>query len=223
MPRYALRKGLGVWHLIFDGKEADIRHEKGIFYVAWLLYNPPEHPIHALDLMAKVPEIYRQQLGLPALVDQTTGQAVALESHARLQERSLALDDREAMRRLYRKEKQLEAILDSDATEPEKAEALRELEEISEFQRLHGRRNAAAAQRAVWAIRNAIRRLHHHLLTVIDPQGNPHPVFHSFANHIENHILTPSSRYFSPTRSGPRGTLAGCFTYEPPYSLSWAA
>src|SRR6267142_4672979 len=36
-PRYALRKGLGVWKLTFDGKEAELRHARGIFYVAYLL------------------------------------------------------------------------------------------------------------------------------------------------------------------------------------------
>ena len=37
-----------------------------------------------------------------------------LESHARLQERSLSLDDAQAMRNLYRKQKELEAILEDE-------------------------------------------------------------------------------------------------------------
>src|SRR5437867_5316581 len=71
-PRYSLRKGLGVWHLTFDGQEAGLKHERGIFYVAWLLTHPPEHPIHALDLIAKIPELYRQQLGLTQIADSAT-------------------------------------------------------------------------------------------------------------------------------------------------------
>ena len=223
-PRYALRKGLGVWHLVFDYQEADIRHEKGIFYVAWLLYNPPEHPIHALDLAAKVPEIYRQQLGLPPLVDPVTGKATVLPSTARIQERSLALDDAQAMRRLYRKEKELEAILDADdATEPEKAEALRELEEIVEFQRHHASRTTDAAQKAVWAVRNAIRRFHQNLLSATSPNGDPHPVLRQFANHLQTNLLLASARFSGPNARRARGPTAGSFTYEPPATLTWVA
>src|SRR5262249_50623196 len=35
-PQYALRKGLGVWELYFDGQRALLKHERGIFYVHWL-------------------------------------------------------------------------------------------------------------------------------------------------------------------------------------------
>jgi len=223
-PRYALRKGLGMWKLIFDGQEAYLKHERGIFYVAWLLYNPPEQPIHAIDLMAKIPEIYRQQLGLAPLVDPTTGKSVNLESHARIQERSLALDDAQAMRAIYRKEKELEAILDSeDATEPEKAEALRELEELAEFQRQHTRRSQDSARNAVDAVRKAIRRLHRNLVREVDPKGNPHPVLCPFALHLQNHLLIPSARYIGPGSPPSKKGPAGCLTYEPPPTVSWAA
>jgi hypothetical protein len=220
-PRYALVKGLGVWHLIFDGQEADIRHGKAIFYVAWLLYNPPEHPIHALDLIAKIPEIYRQQLGLPTIFDHTTGQPVPLERHARLQERSLALDDREALRRLYRKEKELETILDSDASEPEKAEALRELEAIAQFQSQHIRGTQAATQRVARSVRMALKRLHHNLAAALDETGQPHPALRPFATHIQKYILLPSARYSGHGGPNARTGLAGCFTYEPPPGTTW--
>src|SRR5207244_7707195 len=85
-------KGHGVWKLTFDGQEAEMKHEQGIFYVAWLLANPPSQPIHALDLAAKIPGIYRQHLGLTEIIDPATGKAASLQSHARLQERNLGLD-----------------------------------------------------------------------------------------------------------------------------------
>ena len=44
-----------------------------------------------------------ESASLPTLTDPTTGKAPVLDSGARLQERSLALDDRESMRRLYKK------------------------------------------------------------------------------------------------------------------------
>ena len=223
-PRYVLRKGLGVWHLTFDGKEAVLKHERGIFYVAWLLQNPPEIPIHALDLIGKIPEMYHKQLGLPQIVDPETGKSSPLASHARIQERSLALGDVEAMRVVLRREKELEAILDSeDASEPEKAEALRELEELAEFQRQHGSRTTDGAQRAVRSVRMAITRFHQHLLAATDAEGNPHPVLRQFAAHVEKHLLIPSARYCSSAGTGARGHLAGSFTYDPPPGISWAA
>jgi hypothetical protein len=223
-PRYALRKGLGLWHLIFDGEEAQLRHERGIFYVAWLLYNPPEEPIHALDLAAKVPEIYRQQLGLGALVDAATGKAVTLESAARIQERCLALDDAQGIRTLLQKEKELEAILDSEhESEPVKAEALRELEAIADFQRRHGRESRDSAARAVRAVRGAISRFREHLRCAVGQDGGPHPILGAFAEHVERHILIPSARYSGHGGRHAREGLAGRFTYERPTGVCWEA
>jgi hypothetical protein len=220
--RYALRKGLGLWHLIFDSKEAILKHERGLFYVAWLLYHPDETPIHALDLMAKIPEIYRQQLGLTQLTDPTTGKVVPLQSGARLQERSLALDDRQAMRALYRKQQELEALLDStDATEPEKAEALRELEAIYTYQRQNASRSRDAAQKAVRTVRMAIKRLHQHLLTATSSDGASDPVLRSFADHLQKNLILPSARYSTHASSGPRRSLSGSFTYDRPTAFSW--
>ena len=168
-PRYSLRKGLGVWYVIFAGNPTDIRHERGMFYVAYLLLNPPNEPIHALDLMAKIPQFYRQQLGLPYIADPATGKAITLGSDARIQERSLALDDVETMRRLYRRQRELEAILDSDdASEPEKAEALREYEQITEFLRHHSCRTKDNAQNAADTVRTGIWRLQRRLLRATD-------------------------------------------------------
>jgi hypothetical protein len=98
------------------------------------------------------------------------------------------------MRRLYKKQKELESILDSDAaTEPEKAEALRELDQIYQFQRLHQQKTTDSAQRAVWAVRNSMRRLQKALKATVDTNGNPHQAIHRFAEHMKSNILTPSS------------------------------
>jgi hypothetical protein len=206
-PQYALRKGLGVWELFFDGHRALLKHERGIFFVHWLLYHPDETPIHAIDLMAKIPEIYRQQLGLAPLVNPLTGRPVELESHARLQERSLALDDRQAMRAIFKKEKELEAILDSDdATEPEKAEALRELEEIIEFEKHHARRSKDNVTRAVASVRQAVKRLCRHLLGA--PGPNAQSATYKFAEHINLTILSAPHASQARTATTPPGTLA---------------
>jgi hypothetical protein len=211
-----------MWHLVFEGKAAELRHERGIFYVAYLLANPPAQPIHALDLVAKIPELYRRQLGLAQLSDPTTGKVSALEGGARLQERSLALDDAQSMRALLKKQKELEAILDDDSEcEPVKAEALRELEAIYEFQKKNASRSRDSAQNAADAVRLAIQRFQRRLYAAMDMNGRPNPVLRGFAAHIEKYILIPSARYSRHGRSHARTSLAGCFTYERPEGVDW--
>ena len=223
-PKYALRKNLGVWRLVFDGQEAFIRHERGLLYVQWLLYHPDECPIHAIDLMAKIPEIYRQQLGLPTLIDPASGKTVTLDSGARLQERSLALDDPQGMRAAYKKQNELEAILDSDSgTEPEKAEALRELEQLYHWQRQHAQSSRSSAQNAVETVRTAIKRLHVHLFSAADERdGKVASPLGPFAEHLQKHILGQFGRWPRSSRARASGRPPGSLTYEPPPGISWS-
>jgi hypothetical protein len=223
VSRFRLRHGLGVWHLIFDGGETIIKNERGILFVAYLLLNPPEHPIHAIDLVAKIPQLYRQQLGLTEIVNPATGLPVQLEPDARLQERSLALDDAELARALLKEEEKLYALLDDpEEIEPVKAEALRRLEELAEFQKQHAHRSVDTAQRLARTTRQAISRLYLKLAAATDIHGNPHPVLRPFSEHINKYILIPSARYSAPGPRTARSGLAGCFTYEPPTGVLWA-
>jgi hypothetical protein len=209
--------------LVFDGDDSPVHHERGAFYTGWLFYHPFETPIHSIDLTAKIPQIYRQQLGLAPLVDPATGKSLTLESHARLQERNLALDDAQALRALYKKEKELEAVLESEtANGAEKNEALRELEQIYEFKRRQAQRPMDNARRVAHAVRSAIARFHEHLKSAVGEDGGPHPVLRRFADHIEKHILIPSARYARHGGPNARAGQAGCLTYEPPPGVTWA-
>jgi hypothetical protein len=220
--KFALRKNLGVWHLIFDGQEAFIRHERGLLYIHWLLYHPDQTPIHAIDLMAKIPEIYRQQLGLPALTDPVTGKTVTLDSGARLQERSLALDDRQSMRALFKKQKELEALLDSDdASEPEKAEALRELEQLYDWQRHHAAHSKDAAHKLAQSVRKAVIRLQRHLQTGAAPATASNQPLIEFAHHIRKQIqYGQGPRAGTPNTASPTHPPAH-FTYETLPVVTW--
>jgi hypothetical protein len=222
-PRYAIRKGLGVWTIIFDYKEIVVKHEKGIFYVAWLLQHPGES-IHALDLMAKIPEIYRKQLGLAELKDPATGKSITLESHARLQERNLGLDDAKAMRAIWKKQQELEAILDDESeSEPVKAEALRELEAIVEFQRQHGRRSQDSAQRSAKIVAQSLRRFYQHLMAASNSDNAAHKwISAQLAVHVQKYILTPTRRFTNLHGNCGRRHIAGCFTYDSPPGSVWS-
>jgi hypothetical protein len=221
-PPFSLRRDLGFWQLTFEGQFAIIKHERGILFVAYLLLNPPQHPVHAIDLIAKIPELYRQQLGLTEIVDPATGLPVQLEAGARLQERSLALDDAQSTRALLKKERELYVILDSTESEPVKAEALRDLEAIAEFQKKYPRRSMDGARRVAHAVRQSIIRFYDHLAAAADNNGKPHPVLRPFAAHLQKHLITPSARFSSPHAASARAHLAGCFTYEPTKDITWA-
>ena len=79
---------------------ASVKHERGILYVAWLLTHPPAEPIHAIDLVAQVPAIYRRQLGITAAVDDATGRTVPFAATAMPRDRSHAIDDLAVARRI---------------------------------------------------------------------------------------------------------------------------
>src|ERR1017187_9808183 len=127
--RYALCRGLGFWELTFEGQQAIFKHELGALYVAGLLLAPPSEPIHAVALALKAREMGGQAPG-PAEV---------------IQQRSMGLEDAAAVRALWRRQRALERVLEDDReSEPVKAEALRELVELTEFLRKSPWRSRAA-------------------------------------------------------------------------------
>ena len=43
--RYALRRGVDYWALVFEGRETVFKHELGALYVAYLLLHPSREPL----------------------------------------------------------------------------------------------------------------------------------------------------------------------------------
>jgi hypothetical protein len=204
--QYALRRDLGFWELTFEGRQAVFKHELGALYVACLLLDPPREPIHAVALALKAREMSGQATGPCELV----------------QQRSMGLDDAVAVRALWRRQRALERVLEDDeAIEPVKAEALRELEEVTEFLRKSPWRSRGGAERCVEAVGKAIWRLHRHLCGAMDGAGMAHPVLQAFGRHLHEYLLIPSGR--GGARGGARlaSVPGGCFTYEPPSHVVW--
>jgi hypothetical protein len=190
--------------------------------VAYLLLNPPREPVHALDLCTRLNGSERSGSAIAELVDPATGRVTLVEAQARLQERSLALEDAQTMRAVLRTQNQLEALLeDEDQTEPTKREAERELIALYDYETKHSHRTRDSAQRAADAVGKAIKRFYEHLAVAVEADGRPHPVLRAFAEHIRQHVLVPSGRWCA--RGGPRpsASVAGCFTYERPEGIVW--
>jgi hypothetical protein len=206
--RCALRRELGFWELTFQGQSAIFKHERGALYVACLLLDPPPEPLHAVALALKARSMAGQVAGDAELVH----------------ERSLGLDEAEGVRNLRRRQHELEALMDDEnEIAPVRAEAQREWEEITEFQRKHPWRTRDCAQKYVRAVAMAIRRLHGHLVSAVNAVGAPHPVLQAFALHLHEHVLIPSGRGGGHGGARLTSAPAGCFTYEPPQGVVWSA
>lgn len=204
----ALRRELGFWELTFQGRQAIFKHERGALYVACLLLDPLPEPIHAVALALEASRMSGQP---PGTVE-------------RVQQRSLGLDDAAAVGALWRRQRALERLLEDDQEiEPVKAEALRELEQVTEFLRKSPWRSRHGAERCVRAVAMALKRLHGHLAEAVDAEAKPHPVLQGFARHLHEHLLIPSGRGTGPGGARVASAPAGCFIYEPPPGVVWTA
>ena len=204
--RYALRRGVGYWALVFAGREAIFKHELGALYVAYLLLHPQKEPLHAVALALKA----RDLAGKPAGPNEV------------LQERSMGLEDAAAVRALWRRQRELERVLaDRLEIEPVKAEALRELEEVTEYLRTSPWRSRHGAERSARAVAVAIKRFHTRLAGALDAEGKPDEVLRAFALHLQEHLLLPSGQGCGHIGKWVASVPAGCFTYEPPSGVVW--
>src|SRR5712672_655185 len=103
-PSFRLRRGLAAWELVFEGRAAVLKHERGIACVAALLWNPPAQPIHALDLLALAHDAERAR---PRPRQDLSG--CPSDKYSRIQERALGLENAAAFRDLRRKEHELQS------------------------------------------------------------------------------------------------------------------
>jgi hypothetical protein len=180
-----------------NGQTAVLKHEIGLDYVAYLM-NHPNEPIHGLALALKVRAARNGQ---------------PMDSAEIIQERALALDDAEAARRLFLKQRELEEITeDPQETDVIKQEAERELREIYAYQKKNVSKTASAASRASHAVGTALKRLHRTLAASIDNSGKPNILPRAFADHLRRHILIPSGRTLGNGGLRSRGA-GGCFIY----------
>ncbi|SPE54213.1 hypothetical protein SBV1_1770001 [Verrucomicrobia bacterium] len=219
--RYALRKGLGAWELIFEGRRAILKDEIGVPYVAWLLLNQPTEPVPALLLALRVEPPDRTCPGITEVEHPATGEIVLVERDAILQERSLALDDGDCLRGLWHEQRKLEAILEErNVSQVIKAEVQHDLEALQQFIRKQGWRTKIALSPATRKVGRAIRRFHQRLATALDATGAPSPVLRAFAAHLQDCLLVPSGR--TGLRGGDRHKMpGGSFIYLPPPGVVW--
>jgi hypothetical protein len=221
---YSLRKDYRAWSLIYRGQRATLKDARGLELVHYLLYHPNHEPIHALELLARTPRGSR--VAGSAIVDSADARRSREPDDVQMNGGSFSIsrDDLEASRRHYKERQKLEAVLDSEAaTEVEKRDAQSQLDQIDAFLSTSQKRLRSNDEKAVRAVRKAIRRLVEDLLAAEGADGSPLTIVRAFGKHIDTHILYPSGRYSSRSRSIARRPLAGRFVYEAPEDVLWAS
>ena len=197
-PRYLLRRGLGAWRVIFDGREGEIEHGRGISLVACLLFNSPPGGLHGTELAGMA-----------------FGQAVVHEA-------SLGPDGDSTRRLIQRQAKECMAVLqDPLASEMERAEATEQLEELAKALKVTRAGSEGGAEKQVRAVRRAIERLIDKLREAKDRSHDPHRALRAFGEHLHEHLRKPSSRFSGSRRTRTRTEVAGRFTYERPNGIVW--
>src|SRR5712671_1537384 len=76
-PAYSIRKHIAFWAITFNGHRACFDHEQGAYYVAYLLLNPPDEPIHGMALEVKSMAYFGEYLkspGVTEIVHPSTGE-----------------------------------------------------------------------------------------------------------------------------------------------------
>ena len=220
-PRYALRREGEIWQLTMGGQRTSLVGGRAVRYVA-RLFGCPGVPVRAVRLAAEIQSQIGLQAGLTSIPD-PGGRAVLLEAGSIVEESPDRIGDARTLRELKRQHAELETILDNEqASEPEKAEAEREVEENEKLQHEYLGRFQGTAEKAARAVRKAIYRFRNALREPARGQKVAHPVLVRFADHIEKHLILPSMRFSGHRAWIARAELAGCLIYEPPPGVVWA-
>jgi hypothetical protein len=219
-PRYALRREGGIWHLTFDGQQTAFTQGLAVLYVTHL-FRRPGIPISAARLVGVIQGRRGSERGLTG-IPAPEGGSVLPEAGGIVEEPADRIGDSRALRELRRQHAELEALLDDEqASEPEKAEAERELEQNEKLQHQYLGRFQDTAEKAARAVRKSIYRFRDTLRAPPRGQSVAHPLLVRFADHLEKHLIIPSQRYSGRRARIARADLAGCLTYEPPHGVVW--
>jgi hypothetical protein len=206
--------------LTFEGSQTTLEHGVALLHVAYLLTHPGV-PVPAAQLAART-QVRRGRRGGLTGIPNPDGGFVLLEAGSIIEEPPVKIGDSRVLRELRRQHAELAAVLESEqASEPEKAEAQRDLERNEKLQHQYLGRFRDTAQKAARAVRKSIYRLLNTLRAPPRGQRAPHPLQLRFADHLEQYLIVPSRRYSGHRARITRADLAGCLSYEPPSGIVW--
>jgi hypothetical protein len=193
------------------GDEAFIQDCRGIKLVAFLLLHPKVLPLHATELESRA-------LGERSVC--VGGSEAPCSGIQEAAAKKLNAGGNEVLKKRLRELH--ETIKDDSLPQEERDAAQAKLDEILASMRKGRRGLADNGARTADRVRKAITRLRDDLLHTRNARNEPEPGAVAFGNHIEKHILLPSSRFLGTPTSRTRAGVAGQFTYEPPQDMAWA-
>lgn len=200
-PPYRLRKGFGVWLLVFEGQTDTIEDVRAMRLVDYLLKHPSAEPLHAIVLEARVAGGDEG-----AILQECSGQQLATGSNTILKAKLADL---------------LAASHNELLPTAERCRAQAELDELLQACS-RGGKFADAATRAGDRVCKGFKRLHRQLAQAELKPGEPNQTLRGFAEHLRRHLLVPSLRYSDFKHHRCRVRQAGSFIYERPANLVWA-
>jgi hypothetical protein len=192
--RFSLRNDSGFWELTFAGYPAVLKQNPVLFYVAYLLSNPPNQPLSG-----------------PALASRVWAQFCNNRDFNRdLRWLTRHFAEAGAAKVLRKKQRQLEAIIDSPYETPEvKNETLKELVLVYDLQATLALASPEPELTFLKNMGTGFRILIEDLATAVDFYGRPHEILQAFGRHLLLYLIIPSIR------------TGGSFIYERPAGVTW--
>jgi len=223
---YRIAKLDKAWRIVFNGKDEVFPDMKGMQIIARLLKNPPNAPIHVLELESAVhgskPLCQSHILDNDEDDGGEDNNASAREQSSpffiaeQLQELNLNMDSKEIYGTLLLARSKLKKISeDPKASKKTREDAETKIAQIDAFRRSGGPKHVDQPSKAYDRVRQQFNRI---LKKLNSSKSQP---LKKFADHLENHLLAPSRRYSGTSRSRAKAKVAQTFTYEPPPGVVW--
>jgi len=211
------------WKIIFNGSEAFLGKQKGMFIVEYLLKNPPRIPLHALKLEAEAFPTEGDVGDIDLLVDSEDDEESKVNISSEYSGYNLSQDNAVLRSDAVDSIKELrQKIATPGLPEKIKKEFLQQIRETQAYLQAGGPKQKDHASAAQARINKQITRLLNALRKPDSATRKPVKALSEFADHIEKHLLIPSRQFSGTSSSRVRAGVAQTFTYEPQPGVIWA-
>ena len=224
--RYSLCRGRACWVLHFQDGSAQLKHEVGLAYVAYLLAHY-DQAVPSAELFSKCSTGHRKNSRAAELPNPKTGLSEPITDGVASTQVPLNRDEAEARRRHEAAARAYKAAADNRSLpKDQREEARRRHAELRAFLKKHYGPAPNPGATVTKLVHRAIRRLCDHLRAPLPGEPEPSPVAVAFAEYVEARILVPSCRYTKARRGAnvrlARGELSGRLIFECPPGDHWS-
>jgi hypothetical protein len=214
------------WRLVFEGKEDIFSDMKGMQIIAHLLKNPPNAPIHVLELESAVRSnrpLHQSHIhdneedeSDEDYTEPDRAQATRPCFSDRLQELNLNMDSKEIEKNLLRERSKYQELISNPKTSNGvKADAQTKIGQIDAFLHSGSPKHIDQSSKAYDRVRQQFNRIMKKL------NSSQSQSLKNFAEHLQKRLIEPSRRFSGTSHSRAKAGVAQTFTYEPPPGVIW--